>query len=196
MFSATDAQYSDVHTAFYCNGVLLMADSRNEETDTVIATNPDFRPPGFSQPSSSFLERSTAIEVEGKVWSIAEAPVPPTSLLWIYANTSTSSSVPPSTFASLFPTTRNLNVNFNFNLNFLLPHGTAANPNLYSYEALSHIYHILRNELAIQHFMPPRKFYCLTNTGVHVLIKLRPVDFLRKILLASKDKTSDDLALS
>lgn len=38
------------------------------------------------------------------------------------------------------------------------------------------------NELAIQHFVPPREFVCLSNTGLNLLVKLRPIDLLVNIL--------------
>lgn len=33
-----------------------------------------------------------------------------------------------------------------------------------------------------QHALPPRQFLCITNSGLHSFIKMRPVDQLRQIL--------------
>jgi len=38
------------------------------------------------------------------------------------------------------------------------------------------------NELSLQHIKPPREFVCLSNNGMHLLIKLRPSDLLQQIL--------------
>nr|CAG4708404.1 unnamed protein product [Naegleria fowleri] len=38
------------------------------------------------------------------------------------------------------------------------------------------------NEITVQHIKPPREFVCLSSSGMHLLIKLRPVDFLQQIL--------------
>ena len=43
------------------------------------------------------------------------------------------------------------------------------------------------NELAMQHVNPPREFLCLTNTGLHLIGKLTPMDHLRHLLLSSSD---------
>ncbi|EFC50324.1 nucleoporin 155 [Naegleria gruberi] len=42
------------------------------------------------------------------------------------------------------------------------------------------------NELSFQHIKPPREFVCLSNNGMHLLVKLRPVDFLQQILQQSQ----------
>ena len=49
------------------------------------------------------------------------------------------------------------------------------------------------NELATQHILPARKFLVLTSYGINVLIKLRPVDVLRKLLLEVGDSPSPRL---
>eukprot|EP01121_Diplochlamys_sp_Union-15-3_P007397 TRINITY_DN1879_c0_g1_i1.p1 TRINITY_DN1879_c0_g1~~TRINITY_DN1879_c0_g1_i1.p1 ORF type:complete len:366 (-),score=37.00 TRINITY_DN1879_c0_g1_i1:2-1033(-) len=50
---------------------------------------------------------------------------------------------------------------------------------------------IFRNEYATQHTIPPREFLCLTNQGLIVFKKKRPVDFLRGLLYqcAGSDST-------
>ena len=40
-----------------------------------------------------------------------------------------------------------------------------------------------RNELAMQHVTAMREFLCLTNTGLHLISKLTPLDRLRQLLL-------------
>jgi hypothetical protein len=52
----------------------------------------------------------------------------------------------------------------------------------------------IRNELATQHFLPPRKFICLTNEGVHFIIKRRPVDQLADLISVSGGRDTDDLS--
>ena len=47
-----------------------------------------------------------------------------------------------------------------------------------------------RNELAMQHASAPREFLCLTNTGLHVIAKLTPLDHLRQLLLDSNGMLS------
>ncbi|KNC47611.1 uncharacterized protein AMSG_02635, partial [Thecamonas trahens ATCC 50062] len=42
------------------------------------------------------------------------------------------------------------------------------------------------NELATQHILPARKFVLLTNQGLNVVIKLRPVDLLKNLLDATR----------
>jgi hypothetical protein len=52
---------------------------------------------------------------------------------------------------------------------------------------------IMRNELALQHLLPPRHFLALTSTGLHVIVKLRPVDILRQILTSSRGNDTKEL---
>jgi hypothetical protein len=47
--------------------------------------------------------------------------------------------------------------------------------------------------LAVQHLFSPRRVYCLTNMGLHVLMKLRPVDQLHEILAAAGGRDTDEL---
>jgi len=44
------------------------------------------------------------------------------------------------------------------------------------------------NELAVQHMLPPRQFACLTNAGVYIVVKLRPLDQLLALLSASSSQ--------
>ncbi|KAL9646182.1 hypothetical protein ABK040_008055 [Willaertia magna] len=44
------------------------------------------------------------------------------------------------------------------------------------------------NELSIQHIKPPREFVCLSNNGIHLLVKLRPIDLLQQILQQSQSE--------
>lgn len=54
---------------------------------------------------------------------------------------------------------------------------------------------VLRNELAVQHIIPPRRFLCLTSHGLHVIAKNRPVDVLLKIVLDSSGRDSQDITV-
>lgn len=45
--------------------------------------------------------------------------------------------------------------------------------------------------LVRQHSEPPRKYVALTANGAHILLKLRPVDVLRQLLLDSAGADSD-----
>ncbi len=47
------------------------------------------------------------------------------------------------------------------------------------------------NELATQHALPPRHFLVLTSSGLLTYIKSRPVDELRKLLIARTRSTDD-----
>ena len=38
--------------------------------------------------------------------------------------------------------------------------------------------------MAIQHLVPPRQILCLTSWGIHTIIKSRPLDILREVLLS------------
>lgn len=51
-------------------------------------------------------------------------------------------------------------------------------------------HHVVRNELATQHLVPKRKFFCLTNAGLRVLVKNRPVDELYELLVHSDGRDS------
>lgn len=42
-----------------------------------------------------------------------------------------------------------------------------------------------------QHFEPPRKYVVLTSQGVHILLKLRPVDILKQFLLDGRGADSE-----
>lgn len=42
-----------------------------------------------------------------------------------------------------------------------------------------------------QHIEPPRKFIVLTTQGAHIVMKLRPVDLLREILMENKGPDSE-----
>ncbi len=58
---------------------------------------------------------------------------------------------------------------------------------------------LLRNELAVQHVVPPRKLLCLTNNGIQVVVKLRPLDQLYHLLALSSStggRESEDLFVS
>lgn len=48
------------------------------------------------------------------------------------------------------------------------------------------------NELTTQHYHPPREFICLSNTGIQIITKRRPVDLL-KIILQDSSNDSQDL---
>lgn len=52
---------------------------------------------------------------------------------------------------------------------------------------------VIRNQLAVQHFFPPRKFLCLSNRGIHQITKLRPVDELFRILTESEGRDTPKL---
>ena len=52
---------------------------------------------------------------------------------------------------------------------------------------------IVLNELAVQHELTPRTFLLLTNTGLHVLQKIRPVDQLYQLLLISRGQETEGL---
>ncbi|KCV70594.1 hypothetical protein H696_02952 [Fonticula alba] len=41
------------------------------------------------------------------------------------------------------------------------------------------------SELVSQYYQAPREFLCLTSAGIHELVKLRPIDLLRRLLIAS-----------
>jgi hypothetical protein len=51
----------------------------------------------------------------------------------------------------------------------------------------------MRNELVVQHLLPPRHFLALTSVGLHIVVKLRPVDILRQIILSSRGNDTKDL---
>jgi len=52
---------------------------------------------------------------------------------------------------------------------------------------------VMRNELAIQHMLPPRQFLCLTSSGLHLIMKYRPVDILREVLGGSRGADTPDI---
>lgn len=54
--------------------------------------------------------------------------------------------------------------------------------------------YVTRNELATQHSLPARQFLCLTNTGLHLFVKLRPLDQLHALLVDSGGADSELLA--
>lgn len=54
----------------------------------------------------------------------------------------------------------------------------------------------MRNELAIQHMLPPRQFLCLTSSGLHLIMKYRPVDILREVLGGSRGADTPDVRVS
>eukprot|EP01135_Chromosphaera_perkinsii_P003900 Nk52_evm1s262 gene=Nk52_evmTU1s262 len=51
------------------------------------------------------------------------------------------------------------------------------------------------NELASQHLVPARRFVFLTNSGVHMVTKLRPVDHLKRLLLQNENLESEMLSI-
>ena len=51
------------------------------------------------------------------------------------------------------------------------------------------------NELASQHVIPARRFVFLTNSGVHMVTKLRPVDHLKRLLLQNESLDSELLSM-
>jgi nuclear pore complex protein Nup155 len=51
----------------------------------------------------------------------------------------------------------------------------------------------LLNELLVQHMLPPRTFLLLTNTGLHIIQKLRPVDQLYQLLVESRGQETEGL---
>jgi hypothetical protein len=57
-------------------------------------------------------------------------------------------------------------------------------------------YRIFRNDLAVQHLHPPRKYLCLTNNGLYTLVKLRPVDQLQDILAATGGRDTEELQVT
>ena len=52
---------------------------------------------------------------------------------------------------------------------------------------------VARNELAQQHSLPPRQVVVLTNSGLHLLEKARPVEHLKDLLVASRGADSPGL---
>lgn len=50
---------------------------------------------------------------------------------------------------------------------------------------------IVRNELAVQLSRSPREYLVLTNSGVNVFAKRRPVDILQQLLLEGRGAESD-----
>jgi len=59
-------------------------------------------------------------------------------------------------------------------------------------DIITSVYNVC-NELSTQHFLPPRRFLLLTNTGLHVLVKRRPIDILEQLLLLSQGKDTQEL---
>ena len=51
------------------------------------------------------------------------------------------------------------------------------------------------NELCVQHFGPPRRYLILTNMGLHIVDKLRPVDVLMRLLSESAGQDTEALRL-
>ena len=52
---------------------------------------------------------------------------------------------------------------------------------------------VARNELAQQHSLPPRQLVVLTNSGLHLMEKSRPVEHLKDLLVASRGSDSPGL---
>lgn len=52
---------------------------------------------------------------------------------------------------------------------------------------------VARNELSQQHSLPPRQLVVLTNSGLHLLEKTRPVEHLKDLLVASRGADSPGL---
>jgi len=125
--------YSDVHSCYYAQGTFLLADSRNEEVDTLIGGSPDWNQKSMN---TNLVEKSTSNEVHGKVWALdEESPLDD----WL------------------------------------------LDPK------------VLRNELAIQHLVPKRRFLALTGNGLFTLEKMRPVDYLSELLLTSGGRDTDEI---
>ncbi len=47
----------------------------------------------------------------------------------------------------------------------------------------------------MQHLVTPRRFFCLTNSGLHVLMKLRPVDQLYELLASTAGRDTEELTV-
>lgn len=52
---------------------------------------------------------------------------------------------------------------------------------------------VARNELAQQHSLPPRQFIVLTNSGLHLFEKTRPLEHLKDLLVSSRGADSPAL---
>lgn len=67
--SATSQRPSQVHAAFYRQGISLMAASQSEETDVLWGISPDPFP--FQSP---LKEMQVAVPMDGRTWSLSEVP--------------------------------------------------------------------------------------------------------------------------
>ena len=52
---------------------------------------------------------------------------------------------------------------------------------------------VARNELSQQHSLPPRQLVVLTNSGLHLMEKTRPVEYLKDLLVGSRGGDSTEL---
>jgi len=163
----TTYQPTNVHSTYYGQGILILADARTQDRDILLGICQDIVPTSYSgrttrtYPYSSgfgaqnFVEKATILEIEGKVWSLAEVP-----------------------YKCLTGTAALLNAVNTFDKSV----DTGRPQEL-----------IMRNELALQHLLPPRHFLAFTSTGLHVVVKWRPVDILRQILTSAGGNDTKDL---
>ena len=147
---------SQVHAALYSEGLTLMADACEEQTDALVIISRDVSPPYQAERREMSLlsagarlpavEQVASVSVEGKTWAIAEG-LPPRQSSSLAALLRGHTSVPCAP-------------------------ASQTNPLLGA-----------RNELLYQHVLPTgRSFLALTTSGLYRLTKLRPVDELRMLL--------------
>jgi nuclear pore complex protein Nup155 len=139
-FIQQQKDYNNINYSYYNNGVMIVSDSKSEEIDNIHFIYSEFIKGKYQ---NIYLDEAIErIEINGKVWSIAEEPIKIENYPWS---------------------------------DFILSSK------------------LKRNEIGIQHLIGNRKFLCLTNVGLHIFTKERPVDKLLKILLDSNGNDSIQL---
>jgi len=161
-----------VDASYYFQGVVLLSQPVSENRDDVIAIHqaldkplPSALPGDVIIPRPSFLEKATKAEVAGKIWAIDEKP---TSVFL----SERLRLLPTDAAAGLTNEDRENELSLWFD-----EAGQSTVP--------------LRNDLAVQHALPPRQFLFLTNTALHTMIKVRPLDHLIQILTENNARLAE-----
>jgi nuclear pore complex protein Nup155 len=153
----------NIDTTYYSQGVVLLGQSVGERDEVVAIKQTIDQQPSATQTGDLIisrpllLEKATKTEVAGKIWAIDEKP--------------------PAVFLAerlrLIP----------IPAPGLTPEERGEELSLWCDETGQ--WPMLRIDLAVQHALPPRHFFFLTNTALHTLVMVRPIDQLYRILAES-----------
>ncbi|KAJ3440919.1 nuclear pore complex protein nup155 [Anaeramoeba flamelloides] len=168
----------EINNVFYKNGIFLIVDSNQESFDHILSTNLQFQ---TSTRSSIQKETITPIGIKGEILFIKETPFqnnctnPVLSELLVIQEEEEQERYEDEFFKKQEQLKKSSNENErSFSITNSKNHAPFST--------------FIRNELASQHLFPAREFLCLTNQGLDVVMKLRPIDELALIISRKNDQ--------